>query len=253
MSLELHWNELMEKLLSDRVIHSVNTEQLIGSIDSTLLDEQASSNALNQLKEEGNKNQVAALCVFMHHLSELSLLNSIDLATVINFPLGDEELSTSLASIDKAAQLGAVEIDYVFPYLLYHSDQHHQAMKRCHAVSNSCKEKKLILKIILETATFPNGIKIFEVSKELADMGCDFIKTSTGTLPGGASLSAALAILSAIKETNTSCGIKISGGIKKPEQAFHYARLAELMINKPINKQWFRIGTSSLLNELVTK
>lgn len=177
--------------------------------------------------------------------------NSIDLATVINFPHGSEELTISLESIEKAIELGASEIDYVFPYQMFLQGQKQKALNQCHAIAQLCKKNELILKIILETGSFPDIKTIYNASNELIESGCDFIKTSTGKISTGASLSAAFAILSAIRDTGTSCGIKVSGGIRKPQQAYNYAILAELMIGKQINKNWFRIGASSLLEELL--
>ena len=78
-----------------------------------------------------------------------------------------------------------------------------------------------------------------------------FLKTCTGKIPQGASLSALFTMLSAIKDSGKTCGIKVSGGVKTPRQAFNYAKLAELMMAKKIDKSWFRIGASSLLNELL--
>ena len=94
---------------------------------------------------------------------------------------------------------------------------------------------------------------IYQVSRELLAIGCDFLKTSTGKISQGASLSAVFAILSAIKDARTHCGVKISGGVKASQQALKYAWLAELVMEEKINKDLFRIGASSLLEELVAK
>ncbi|KTD53181.1 2-deoxyribose-5-phosphate aldolase [Legionella santicrucis] len=251
MTVENHLNEVMEKLLDHFPRQFITVEQLIHSIDLTLLDEHATTEALSQLKQDAQQNQVAALCIYMQHLPEIMPQDSINTATVINFPQGIEALDVSLASVEKAALLGATEIDYVLPYSMYLGGQTQKALHQCLTIAQLCKQHKLVLKIILESGAFPNLQAIYTISRELIELECDFIKTSTGKIAQGASLSAALAILSAIKDTNTSCGIKISGGIKKPQQAFYYAVLAELMIDKPINKNWFRIGASSLLGELL--
>lgn len=251
MTVENHLNEVMEKLLDHFPKQFITVEQLIHSIDLTLLDERATTEALSQLKQDAQQNQVAALCIYMQHLPEIMPQNNISTATVINFPQGMEPLDVSLASIEKAALLGVKEIDYVFPYSMYLRGQTQKALQQCRAITQLCKQHKLVLKVILESGAFTNLQTIYTISRELIDLECDFIKTSTGKIVQGASISAALAILSAIKDTNASCGIKISGGIKKPQQAFHYAVLAELIIDKPINKNWFRIGASSLLGELL--
>ncbi|WP_454783824.1 deoxyribose-phosphate aldolase [Legionella sp. WA2024007413] len=251
MTLETNFNEAMETLLGNYSKRIIPAKQLIHTIDLTLLDEQATNETLLQLKHNGNQNQVAALCVYLQHLDQVSSENTINLATVINFPHGSEDLNSSLESIEKAIRLGVREIDYVFPYQRYLKGQKQHTLDQCHAIAQFCKQHKLILKIILETGTFPDITTTYNASKELIDSGCDFIKTSTGKTPIGASLVAAFAMLSAIRDANTSCGIKISGGIRTPQQAHNYATLAELVMGKQINKSWFRIGASSLLGELL--
>ncbi|WP_454780880.1 deoxyribose-phosphate aldolase [Legionella sp. WA2022007384] len=251
MTLETHFNEVMETLLGSNSKRIIPGKQLIHSIDLTLLDEHAHSETLLQLKHNANHNQVAALCVYIQHLDQFSSQNVIDLATVINFPHGSEELTSSLESIAKAMELGATEIDYVFPYHMYLQGQKQLALNQCNFIAQFCKQHKLMLKIILETGAFPDITTIYHVSKELVESGCDYLKTSTGKISAGASLSAAFAMLSAIRDGGKSCGIKISGGIRTPQQAHNYATLAELMMGKHINKSWFRIGASSLLEELL--
>lgn len=251
MTIETHLNEVMEALLGNYPKRIITAKQLISCIDLTLLNEDATAESLSQLKQSANQNQVAALCVYIQHLQQFSTQNTIDLATVINFPQGSDELDVSLASIEKAIQLGAVEIDYVLPYRLYLQGEKQKALNQCNAMMQLCQQHHLILKIILETGAFPDIQTIYNASKELIESGCDFIKTSTGKISPGASLPAVFAILCAIRDTNARCGIKISGGIKKPEHAYHYAMLSELMLGKQINKSWFRIGASSLLEELL--
>jgi deoxyribose-phosphate aldolase len=124
------------------------------------------------------------------------------------------------------------------------------ALTQCKAVIDLCKQEKRTLKIILETGAFSELQSIYEVSNQLIELGSIFLKTSTGKTPQGASLPAVFTILTAIKDSKAQCGIKISGGVKTPTQAINYAKLAELVLAKPIDKSWFRIGASSLLAEL---
>lgn len=250
MSLESHLNEVLDYLISSHMDKSVAAAQLIQCLDLTILDESAPIESLQSLKVQAQSNQVAAICVYMKHLHHFSASSSTALATVINFPQGSEDLNQSLESIIEAKQLGANEIDYVFPYHSYFNGNKQQALDSCNAISQACKKDHLTLKIILETGAFPDMQQIYQVSKELIKVECDFLKTSTGKIAQGASLAAVFAILSAIKDSNSSCGLKVSGGVKTPQQAQNYAQLAELIVGKKISSNWFRIGASSLLNEL---
>lgn len=248
MTLKSHLDEVLEQLLRST---SITAEQLIHCIDLTLLDEHASTEALAQLNQDARINNVAAVCVYSKHLAQFQQLNPIQLATVINFPKAEDALSNSLLAIEQAIALGATEIDYVFPYPMYFSGNKQEALTQCQMIIGACKKHKLTLKIILETGAFSKIRDIYEVSTQLIQMGCDFLKTSTGKIAQGASLSAVFALLSAIKDNGNCAGIKVSGGVKTPTQAAQYAQLAELISGKQINSSWFRIGASSLLGELL--
>ncbi len=252
MTIETSLNTILDKLLSHSVIEAVSKDLLISTLDLTLLDQDASNESLMLLGNRAKTHQVAAVCVLQEHLSLFHASPLLKVATVVNFPEGNGELIRGLAEIDTAVQLGANEIDVVFPYPIYLAGDKQKALNQCDVMIQACKKHEVTIKIIIETGAFDHIESVYHISKELIAMGCDFIKTSTGKIPQGASLPAVFAILSALKEhPEAECGIKISGGVKTKKQAQDYARLAELMSGKKINNTWFRIGASSLLNELL--
>lgn len=251
MSLETHFNSVFEILISSNPSSNITPDQLIQSIDLTLLDEDPSLEALTKLSDLAQANEVAAVCVFAKNLHYFNLQPRFNLATVVNFPQGNDKVSVCLNDITHAVSLGANEIDYVLPYQMYLRDNKQEALNQCNAVAEACKKQGVTLKIILETGVFPDIQSIYQVSTDLLSIGCDFLKTSTGTIAQGASLSAVFAILSAIKDSGKECGVKVSGGVKTSQQARNYACLAELIMGKKISTDWFRIGASRLLEELL--
>lgn len=252
MTLESHFDKTLGKMLNTDVMHSITKEQLIRCMDLTLLDDDASSETLNLLMKQAQSNEVAAICVLPKHVHQIQELQNIKIATVINFPHGNESTEECLHQIIQTKATGVHEIDYVLPYNTYLAGNK-EALVQCTSIAQACKEHHLTLKVIIETGAFPNMNTIYQLSNELIEIGCDFLKTSTGKIAHGASLSAAFAILSAIKDSSSQCGIKISGGIKTPQKALEYASLAELMTGKKIIASWFRIGASNLLNELLNE
>jgi deoxyribose-phosphate aldolase len=85
--------------------------------------------------------------------------------------------------------------------------------------------------------------------------GCDFIKTSTGKIYPGASLEAAYVMCQCIKEYfvqhGRMVGFKASGGIRSTEDAIkYYTIVKEVLGEKWLNNEYFRIGASSLANAL---
>lgn len=252
MSLETHLNDVLDSLLATPLEqHPISKEQLIQTMDLTLLNEHASPEALDYLLHQAITYPVAAVCVFIQNLSFFRKASSdLRLATVINFPKGDASISASLNELETAIHLGADEIDYVFPYQTYLAGNKKEALEQCAQIAEECKKQNRTLKVILETCAYPNATTIYQLSKDLLALPVDFLKTSTGKSTGGATLAAAFAILSAIKEAESPCGIKISGGIKTIQQARNYTRLAELMSKKTADASWFRIGASNLLTDM---
>lgn len=252
MSLETRLDEVLEGLLGTEPTNEINSSRLIECIDLTLLDTAASSKDLYDLQSLAQQHPVAAVCVLDPHLSFFNHL-AMNLATVVNFPLGDQQIDRSLQQIDQAKTLGVTEIDFVLPYSAYLNGQKHLALDSCRIMHTHCKKQQLTLKIIIETGAFPDIQSIYQVGSELIAIGCDFLKTSTGKSSTGARVHAAFALLSAIKDSGSATGIKVSGGVKTVKQAQAYAQLAELVMDRSISPEWFRIGASSLLKELIYK
>lgn len=252
MSFNQHLDSILEQVLINPG-KSISNADLIHCIDLTLLENHSTKEELSLLSHLATEHHVAAVCVFPKDLPHLEIEHNIPLATVINFPQGDQSVSTCLRQIDEAVRYGAREIDYVVPYTLYLEGQQKAALEHTFEIVRYAKENSLLIKLILETGAFTEMSALYQFAQELALLNIDFLKTSTGKTHQGASFPAVLALLSAIKDSNSQCGIKVSGGVRTPQQARSYAYLAQLVSNKLINKSWFRIGASSLLKELMIR
>ena len=252
MTIETHLNSILEHFLfTEARPVEITAAQLIHVMDLTLLKENATEYELTHVNQLAQVHPLAAVCIYSNHISYFKPHDSINFATVVNFPHGNDSLENCIQQIDQAIHLGIAEIDYVFPYQAYLSQKKEEALAHSLAVAQYCKQKNCTLKIILETGAFTEIHSIYQLCIELLANKCDFLKTSTGKVPQGASLPAVFAILSAIKDSGKTCGVKVSGGIKTPQQARNYAYLAEFIMHKKISNDWFRIGASSLLEELL--
>ncbi|HHF7343814.1 TPA: deoxyribose-phosphate aldolase [Legionella feeleii] len=254
MSLEadflLTLDELNEILRQEPIANS----EVIPLIDLTLLDETAGYEELYSLGKKANLHQVAAVCVLPEQLEIIRHITTVKLATVANFPTGNQPHKEVLAAIEKTIINTKVdEIDYVFPYQDYLAKKNSSALTQCQQVYQLCQQENILFKVILETGALPSMDFIYALSTEIINNGCDFLKTSTGKIAQGATPSAAFAMLKAIKESKASCGLKVSGGLKQPEQAFTYMALASHVLARDLNKSWFRIGASSLLDVLLNQ
>ncbi|KTC66220.1 deoxyribose-phosphate aldolase (plasmid) [Legionella adelaidensis] len=246
--------ELCEELLSlkDRIAQEkikISKSEIISLIDLTLLDEQALESDILALGEKAVTHQVAAICVYPKHLTLLKNF-PIKKATVINFPSGEEPQEDVTYRLKTLLEEQTVdEIDYVFPYRSYLSGEKKLALSYCKKNLELAKEYNKVFKVILETGEIEELHEIFEMSSAIAKLGCHFLKTSTGKTKEGASMPAVFAMLSALKKINSSCGVKVSGGVKTITQAQEYIALAKIVMNKEIHSNWFRIGASGLLDQ----
>ncbi|MGE3920487.1 MAG: deoxyribose-phosphate aldolase [Gammaproteobacteria bacterium] len=231
--------------------------QAMHLLDLTNLDENAEEHHILYLTGLAVKYHVAAVCVYPKYISiARSHIHEakIKVATVANFPTGDLPEDTVAHEIESAINAGADEIDVVFPYKKYLAGDVQAALSLVKTAKNICGSN-ILLKVILETGAFNGADDILHASRDVIASGADFIKTSTGKIPQGASLVAAIMMLSAIKEAheqNRQVGLKISGGVRHLDQVLQYFALArEIISSEFIHKDTFRIGASSLLDELV--
>lgn len=85
--------------------------------------------------------------------------------------------------------------------------------------------------------------------------GADFIKTSTGKGYPGATPEAVYTMCQVLKKyhsiTGKRVGIKVAGGVRTAEEAVRYYTIVkEVLGNDWLNKDLFRIGASSLVEDI---
>ncbi len=227
----------------------LNLSRIHACLDLTSLNAADSDESIIALchKATNPLGSVAAVCCYPQFLktARTHLASEILVATVVNFPDGKSLRSDVEAEVKIALNKGADEIDLVSrdPAMV-------SALKALCGVHT--------LKVIIESGTIEDPALIYKVSLELLRAGADFIKTSTGKVPVGATLEAANAILQALRqfeiETGHRKGIKISGGVRTLAQAEAFIALAEQAFGEDyIAPKTFRIGASALLDELLVQ
>ncbi|PKM92868.1 MAG: deoxyribose-phosphate aldolase [Elusimicrobia bacterium HGW-Elusimicrobia-4] len=191
-------------------------EQLAPMIDHTLLKANATQEEIGKLCEEARKYGFASVCVnpgYVLQSSKLLAGSSVKVCTVIGFPLGATTPTVKAIEARDAIANGAGEIDMVINVGALKSGNYQIVLEDIKAVREATRGK--ILKVILETAylTKEEKIKACQLSK---DAGADFVKTSTGFGPSGATVED----IQLMRETvGPTMGVKASGGIRTQEDA----------------------------------
>lgn len=228
-------------------------------VDLTSLNESDTPDSIAQFLQNAQTTlgDVAAVCVYPRFITQVvqQLKDTpIKVATVANFPQGASSLDHVMEEIQLAIQAGAQEVDVVFPYTSYLQGNKKSAYDFIRACKTVCG-KSITLKVILETGMLSDLAVIAEVSHNVCLAGADFLKTSTGKTPIGATLEAACVMLLTIKELSLklkrSIGFKASGGVRTIEQANEYIALAQaIMGNHWVSSEHFRLGASQLVENI---
>jgi deoxyribose-phosphate aldolase len=199
--------------------------------------------------------KVAAICIwprFVKGAKPLLKGSGIKIATVVNFPDGDDDTAPVVMETEKAIKDGADEIDLVFPYRAFKRGEHELAGEQISIIASVCKDRAL-LKVILETGELRDAGLIRAASELALDEGADFIKTSTGKVQVNATPRAAEIMLEAIKASGREdAGFKPAGGIKTVADAAVYLEIADRIMGLGwARPSTFRFGASSLLVDIL--
>jgi deoxyribose-phosphate aldolase len=230
-------------------------KKIYSLIDLTSLNENDDSDKVAALcgKAVRPDAHVAAVCVYPQFVKQVVAAlheTPVKIATVVNFPEGDDSLESITHSIQRALNDGANEIDLVFPYSRYLAGEESYAKEFLNVCKSVCGDHTL--KVILETGALDDLKTIADVSELAIEAGADFLKTSTGKMAIGATLTAATVMLQTIKSASRSVGFKVSGGVRTISQALEYIALAEKIMDVGwVTSEHFRIGASQLVDVLL--
>jgi deoxyribose-phosphate aldolase len=199
------------------VIDPSNAE-LAAQIDHTLLAAGATPAAIERLCAEARQHRFFAVCVNGVHVGRCvrELTDSeVRVASVIGFPLGANSPLAKVREADCALQDGAVELDLVMQIGALLAGDERLVLEDIGGVVARARSARARVKVILETGLL-SPEQLTRACLLAAEAGADFVKTSTGYGPRGASLED----VRRMKATVGQClGIKASGGIRTREFA----------------------------------
>mgnify|MGYP003675147646 FL=1 len=234
-------------------------QRALNMMDLTSLTDTESADDIIQLCQNAKSpcGNTAAICIFPRFvpLAKKTLAAQgtpdIKIATVTNFPHGNDDIDIAVAETKAAVAYGADEVDVVFPYKALINGNDKVGFELVKACKKACGNNSQ-LKVIIETGELKTDELITQASEICIAAGADFIKTSTGKVAVNATPKSAELMLKVIKAKNTQVGFKPAGGVKNAEDAAIYLDLAaDILGAEWATKSNFRFGASSLLTNLL--
>lgn len=234
--------------------------QALQLMDLTSLNEDDTEQVIQTLcaKENNAFATTAAVCVYPQFVQTAKQyfadngLTGVKVATVTNFPHGNDDVAQAVAETKSAIANGADEVDVVFPYRALMAGNEQVGAELVSECKKVCEQAGVLLKVIIETGELKTP-KLIKLASEISiDNGADFIKTSTGKVAVNATLESAKIMLTAIKDSGKPVGFKAAGGVRTSEDARDYLQLAETIMGADwITADTFRFGASGLLGSLL--
>jgi deoxyribose-phosphate aldolase len=187
-------------------------------IDHTLLKPDATQDEIARLCYEARKYGFASVCVNPANVELCAQLlkgSGVPVCTVVGFPLGATSTETKVFESQQAIREGATEVDMVINVGALKSRDYELVERDIASVARACHAGGAILKVIIEAALLTDEEKV--VASQLTKVaGADFVKTSTGFGPGGATLEDVALMRRVVGPT---MGVKAAGGIRSYEDA----------------------------------
>lgn len=245
--------EAMLAAADERAIDAALARRLVSVIDLTTLSGDESEADIAALCTRAVRQRVAAVCVLPEALPAAvrGLAGStVRLATVANFPKGGDDLAGTADAVVAAVAAGANEVDIVAP-LEAALEGDVEITGELVALCRKAAGPAICLKLILETGRLQRPELITAVARSAVMAGIDFLKTSTGKIPIGATPEAAAMLFAVAAEAEGRVGVKVSGGVRAARDAIRYWQIGETVMGADwLTPAHFRIGASKLLDEL---
>ncbi len=195
----------------------------------------------------------AAVCVWPRFVARAraALPAAIRVAAVANFPAGALDVDAALRDAAAILDADGDEIDLVLPWRALLAGDTKGAASLVRAVRAICPGRTL--KLIIEAGELGSGAALDAACAIGLVEGVDFLKTSTGKMPSGATPAAARRMLQAIAAhaRGRRVGFKASGGVRRVGDAAVYIDLVrEILGAEALSPRRLRFGASALLADI---
>jgi deoxyribose-phosphate aldolase len=185
-------------------------------IDHTLLKPDATRKNIEDLCREAAQFKFATVCVnptWVALSARLLSGSGVGVCSVVGFPLGATTGDVKGYETRRAIFDGAREIDMVINVGALKSGDLHVVERDIEAVTSPCRDAGVLSKVIIEAALLTDDEKVTACTLAKA-AGADYVKTSTGFGPGGAT-AADVALMRRV--VGAEMGVKAAGGVRDLE------------------------------------
>lgn len=213
----------------------MNKQEILGHIDHTLLKAFSTWDQIKALCDDAVEYKTASVCIppsFVKRAKE-TYGDSLNVCTVIGFPLGYNTTAVKAFEVKEAIREGASEVDMVINIGALKDKDYDYVQNEIAELKKAAGDH--ILKVIVETCYLTEEEKV-KVCELVTNAGADYIKTSTGFGTGGATIEDINLFKAHI---GPSVKMKASGGVKTVEDL-------EMFLDAGCE----RIGTSSAIGLL---
>ncbi len=191
----------------------MTNREMLSHIDHTQLKAFATWEDIKTLCDEAVLYKTASVCIPSCYVKRVkdAYQDSLNICTVVGFPLGYANTEAKVAETKKAIEDGASEIDMVINISDVKNGLYEAVEEEIRTLKATCGDK--ILKVIIETCYLSQEEKI-AMCKAVTNAGADYIKTSTGFGTGGATMEDVLLMKEHI---GPNVKIKAAGGVSTIE------------------------------------
>ena len=216
----------------------MDKKEVLRKVDHTLLSPMATWQEIQQLCDDAITYETASVCIPPSYVKRVKdyVGNRLRIGTVVGFPNGYSTTSVKAFEADDALKKGADELDMVINLGNVKNGDDTSIYNEIRTLKMLCGQR--VLKVIVETCFLTQEEKI-RLCRVVTEAGADFIKTSTGFGPGGATFED-VALFA--EHVGPGVRIKAAGGIRSFEDAEELIRLGAS-----------RLGTSRLVKLMKEK
>jgi deoxyribose-phosphate aldolase len=215
------------------LLTQTDISHLTSMIDHTLLKPEATTAQIELLCDEARRFGFASVCVNPTHVRLCARLlrgSPVRVCTVVGFPLGANLPDVKAFETQQAIRDGATEIDMVINIGALKDKNTHLVAHDIAAVVSAAHASGALVKVIIEAALLTDEDKV-TACRLAKDAKADYVKTSTGLGPGGATEHDVALMRQTV---GPEMGVKAAGGIRILEDA-----------QKMIEAGATRLGTSA--------